>query len=287
MLTLRAMTETDVPAAAEVWHAAFWSLRAQLGLPALPRTGSDDRRLERRLRYLLASDPDGSWVSEESGRVTGLAQAFVRDGMWVLSLLGVSPERQGRGAARSLLAQTLEYGNPGSPGMIQASADPKAMALYAGAGFAMHPCVAAWGPVRGPVQAPEGVRSGDASDLDLVDAVDRELKDATRGDLIAHLLSLGDHRLLVDGSTGYAVVKDERVVTLGALGEESASRLLLTAMAQVPPGESFQMNWVTANQQWAVRDLVAAGVPLHPHGPLMVRNLVAPFSPYIPSGGLG
>ena len=91
----------------------------------------------------------------------------------------------------------------------------------------------------------------------------------------------------MDGTTGYAVVKGDRVVTLGALDEESASRLLLAAMAGVPPGEPFQMNWVTADQQWAVRDLVAAGVPLHPAGPVMVRSLVGPFSPYIPSGGLG
>ncbi|MGP8060288.1 MAG: GNAT family N-acetyltransferase [Acidimicrobiales bacterium] len=281
------MTAPDVPGAAEIWYEAFWALRAQLGLPALPRTPADDERLERRLGHLIGSDPDGSWVAEEDGRVTGLAQAFIRDGIWVLSLLGVSPEHQGRGTARLLLEQALDYGTPGAPGMIQASADPKAMALYAGAGFALHPSVAAWGPVRSPIVAPRGVRAGGAGDLEVVDAVDRELKDATRGDLIAHLLSSGDHRLLVDGTTGYAVVKGDRVVTLGALDEESASRLLLAAMAGVPPGEPFQMNWVTADQQWAVRDLVAAGVPLHPAGPVMVRSLVGPFSPYIPSGGLG
>jgi GNAT superfamily N-acetyltransferase len=281
------MTIADVPGAADVWHDAFWALRARLGLPARARTVSDDQRLERRLTFLLASDPDGSWVAEESGRITGLAQAFIRDRIWVLSLLGVSPDRQGRGTARGLLDRALDYGTPGSPGMIQASADPRAMALYAGAGFNLHPAVAAWGPVRGPFEAPEDVRLGDPSDLDLVAAVDRELKDATRTDVLGFLLSLDDHRLLVDGTTGYAIVKDDQVVTMGALDERSASRLLGAALAGVRPGGSFQMNWVTSNQQWAVRDLVAAGVALHPYGPVMLRGMLGPPSPYIPSGALG
>lgn len=281
------MTQGDVPAAAGAWHAANWDRRAQLGLPALARTPSDDRRLERRIGFLVDTDPDGSWVAEDAGRVTGLAQAFIRDGIWVLSLLGVRPERQGQGTARALLEQALAYGTSGSPGMIQASADPKAVSLYATAGFALHPAVAARGPVRASPPTPVGVRPGDLSDLAVVDAVDRELRGATRSDLITFLLSLGDHHLVVDSASGYAVVKDDRIVTLGALDEESASRLLAAVMARVAPGGPFQVNWVTADQQWAVRDLVAAGVPLHPHGPVMVRNLVGPFNPYIPSGGLG
>jgi len=287
VVTLRPMTPGDVPGAAGVWQDAFWALRTRLGLPALARSVADNRRLERRLAFLLSTDPDGSWVAEEPGRITGLAQAFIRDGIWVLSLLGVAPDRQGRGAARALLDRTLDYGTPGSPGMIQASADPRAIALYAGAGFSLHPAIAAWGPVRGPVEVPEEVRVGDPSDLDVVAAVDRELKGAARTDVVGFLLSLDDHRLLVDGTTGYAMVTGDRVVTMGALDQRSASRLLGAALAGVRPGGSFQMNWVTSNQQWAVRDLVAAGVALHPYGPVMLRGLLAPPSPYIPSGGLG
>jgi GNAT superfamily N-acetyltransferase len=44
---------------------------------------------------------------------------------------------------------------------------------------------------------------------------------------------------------------------------------------------------VTAGQQWAITVLIQAGVELQPYGPVMVRGMLGPPSPYIPSGGYG
>ena len=270
------MTEADVPAAAEADYAAFSALEGQLGLPETP---PDNQRAEQRFAYLLASDPDGCWVAEESGRVTGLAQAFIRDRLWVLSLLAVLPGAQGRGLGRELLQRVLAYGAPGGPGMIQSSSDPKAIALYAAAGFNLHPSVAARGPLRAPVDRPGGVRLADVTELDVAAA--------TRTDILGLLLTQGGLRFLIDGDRGYAICAANRVVTMAALDEESASRILGAAMAEVGAGAPFQMKWITANQQWAIRGLVNAGIALHPYGPIMLRGMAAPPAPSIPSGGLG
>jgi hypothetical protein len=47
------------------------------------------------------------------------------------------------------------------------------------------------------------------------------------------------------------------------------------------------VNWLTAPQQWAIRVLIGSGVELQPYGPVMVRGMPGPPSPYIPSGAYG
>ena len=128
----------------------------------LPVTGhsiQDERRRQDRTRHFLGTDPAGSWVAEDGGTIIGMSQSFVREGYWMLSQLGTVPGRQGRGVGRELLRLALSHGDPESPGTIQCSRDPKAMALYAGFGFMLHPVVAAWGVMRpGSVVRPAEVR---------------------------------------------------------------------------------------------------------------------------------
>jgi hypothetical protein len=49
----------------------------------------------------------------------------------------------------------------------------------------------------------------------------------------------------------------------------------------------IEVNWLTSAQQWAIRVVVEAGIELLPFGPVMVRGMDGPPSPYIPSGGFG
>jgi hypothetical protein len=58
-------------------------------------------------------------------------------------------------------------------------------------------------------------------------------------------------------------------------------------LAEVPEGETIEVNWLTSAQQWAIRLLTQTGVELRPSGPVMVRGMDGPPSPYIPSGGYG
>jgi hypothetical protein len=105
-------------------------------------------------------------------------------------------------------------------------------------------------------------------------------------DIVAMLAQPGN-RLLLHGDKGYAVTKDERIVTLGAKDEESAALVLRAMLAEAPAGETIEVNWLTSAQQWAVREVVAAGIELRPYGPVMVRGMDGPPRPYIPSGGFG
>jgi GNAT superfamily N-acetyltransferase len=148
MVTVRAMTEVDLPGAVEVWDEAFSTLAAEYGLPHAPRTPEGDRRVQNRMAHFLATDPGGSFVADEAGAVVGLSQSFVREGYWVLSALAAAPQWQGQGVGRRLLGAAMANADPDGPGTIQSSRDPRAIALYASAGFSLHPAVIGHGALR-------------------------------------------------------------------------------------------------------------------------------------------
>jgi ribosomal protein S18 acetylase RimI-like enzyme len=293
MVTFRQMTEDDVPSAVAAFESGLLGISANVGLPITGNTIQDERRRQDRTRHFLGTDPGGSWVAEEGDTIVGMSQSFVRDDYWMLSQLGTVPGRQGRGVGRELLQLAISHGDPQSPGTIQCSSDPKAMALYTGFGFTLHPVVTAWGAMRpGAVtRPPEVVRYepdqvGDR-ELDVVAAIDRAVRRSTRTVDIVAMLAQPGNRLLLHEDQAYAVVKDERIVTLGAHQEESAALVLRTMLAEAPAGETIEVNWLTSAQQWAVREVVAAGIELRPYGPVMVRGMDGPPRPYIPSGGFG
>lgn len=98
----RPMTESDVGQAASVSAAAF---EIDLSEP------SARSRWESRTRHALLTDPEGAFVTEHAGVVVGVAQAIIRERLWILSLLTVSPtlERTGGGDGRALVNAALAY----------------------------------------------------------------------------------------------------------------------------------------------------------------------------------
>ena len=294
MVTFRAMTEADVPAAVEAFNSGFLAMMARHNLPVTHSSILDERYRQDRTRHLLRTDPAGSWVAVgDDGSVVGMSQSLVREGYWTLSQIGTLPGRQGHGVGRELLRLALAYGDPEGPGTIQCSRDPKAMALYASSGFALHPVVAAWGVMRpGSVTCPTEVRRCEPDqvgerELEIVAGVDRARRGSTRSADIVAMLSRPGTRLLLHEDQAYAVARDERVVTLGGRQEESARLVLRAMLAETPAGETVQVNWLTSAQQWAIAEVVAAGIELVPYGPVMVRGMDEPPGPYIPSGGFG
>jgi GNAT superfamily N-acetyltransferase len=293
MLTLRPMTDDDVAGAVQAFDMGFLAMRARYGLPVTANSLQNERRRQNRTRHFLSTDPGGSWVADDDGTIVGMSQSTVREGYWLLSQLGTIPGRQGRGLGRELLRLALSYGDPESPGTIQCSRDPKAMALYSSFGFSLHPVVAAWGHLRpGTVTRPPDVTRFEADEvtaaqLEIVTAIDRQVRGSARTIDIEMMLSEEGNRLLLRGDHAYAVAKDERIVTLGARTEESAALVLRTMLAESPEGETIEVNWLTSAQQWAIRVLTQAGIELQPYGPVMVRGMSGPPTPYIPSGGYG
>jgi ribosomal protein S18 acetylase RimI-like enzyme len=294
MVTFRPMTEADVPSAVAAFDTGFIAMLARHSLPVTGNTIADERRRQDRTRHFLSTDPAGSWVAEgDDGTVVGMSQSFVREDYWMLSQLGMLPQVQGRGMGRELLRRALSYGDPDSPGTIQCSRDPKAMALYSSFGFVLHPVVAAWGAMRpGAVERPGDVVRLEPDEvtereLAVVTAIDRKVRGSARTPDIVSMLTQPGTRLLLHADQGYAVATDDRVVTLGARDEDSAARVLKTMLAEAPAGETIEINWLTSAQQWAIRVVVEAGIELQPYGPVMVRGMNGPPSPYIPSGGYG
>jgi GNAT superfamily N-acetyltransferase len=287
------MTDADVTASVEALDVSFLAMRARFDLPVTGTSIQDERWRRERTRHFLRTDPEGSWVAEDDGTVVGMSQSFVREGYWVLSQLATVPGRQGAGVGRELVRLALTHGDPTSPGTIQCSRDPKAMALYASLGFALHPVVAGWGLVRRDgVERPNDVVRFEpgqvtARELDVVTAIDRVVRGSARTEDVESMLSQPGTRLLLNSDAGYAVAKDNRLVTLGARNEEAAALVLRTMLAEAPADEIIEVNWVTGSQQWAIGVLVEAGVELQPYGPVMVRNMSGPPYPYIPSGGYG
>jgi ribosomal protein S18 acetylase RimI-like enzyme len=293
MVTFRPMTDADVPAAVAAFDTGLLAMLARYALPVTRNSLKDERRRQDRTRHFLGTDPEGSWVADDGGSVVGMSQSFVREGYWMLSQLGTVPGLQGRGVGRELLRRALSHGDPDGAGTIQCSRDPKAMALYSSFGFVLHPVVAAWGAMRpGSIERPSEVVRYEPDqvterELRIVTAIDRQVRGSARTVDIVAMLTQPGTRLLLHSDQGYAVTMDDRVVTLGARQEESATLVLKTMLAEAPRSETIEINWLTSAQQWAIRVVVEAGIELLPYGPVMVRGMDGPPSPYIPSGGFG
>jgi GNAT superfamily N-acetyltransferase len=284
--TIRPLRSEDEAGAEAAWDLAYRTLLEGANLPVPPRTPGSIEDARRRMAYLRSTDPGGSWVAESDGEIVGVAQAHLRGDTWVLATLGVVPHRQDRGLGRALLDRALAYGDPESPGAIFSSPDPRAVYRYVRAGFTLHPAATAHGPVRRPVARQPGVRDGSLDDLGIVDGVDAEVRGSVRRSDVGFLLSLGSE-LLVDEDGGYALVRGGRLSMLAALDEEIAVRLLLDAVSRSQGHGTVDVSWLTAGQQWAVRTLALAGVPIHVHESIMVRGRWEPRHPYLPNGIFG
>ena len=281
MSVLRPMRREDALLVHELATRTFADLEERLHEPSSPPQPAEPALV--RFHQLLERDPGGAWVAERDGQLIGAAVAIDRDGLWGLSLLVVDPAHQSGGLGRELLSRSLAYGEGGRRGaVILASPDSRALRAYSRAGFAPHPSLHARGRPKG-VDAPAGVRAGGAGDRELIERVDLAVRGAAHGGDIDALLRAGC-RLLVAEERGYAVVGRGSVRLLAAFDDDAAADLLRAALASVPAGEEFSVDWVTAHQGWAIAPVLDAGLPLRPAGAVFVRGDVGPLRPYIPSG---
>jgi ribosomal protein S18 acetylase RimI-like enzyme len=275
-LVIRPLTAVDLPVAASLAAAAFgFSLT----------TPGDAERWRDRVAHATRTDPDGCFVAERDGRLIGIAQAIVRERLWVLSLLTVDPAGQSRGAGRALLHRALAYGAPDAPGLIVSSSDPRALALYALAGFTLHPTFEARGVVD-PRRLPAlggGVSEANIPDLDVLAAVSSAVRGGPHTPDLRYALRRGA-RLLRLGDRGFAVVQPgDGIWLLVARDEAAGSALLAHALALLADAPDCRVRWVLGSQDWAVQMLVRAGLRLSSHGALAMRGDPGPLRAYIPS----
>lgn len=239
-----------------------------------------------RLEHLVRHDAGGCWVAEEDGTLVGVAASLTRELMWVLASFVVRPGRRGRGVGGQLLRAALEHGRGCLRGMLAASGDPRAARMYRQAGFTLHPTMELTGEVdRSALPVLERVREGSLADLDLMDSVDRQVRDSAHG--VDHELLTSTYRLVVvDRSTGsgYAYVEPEGGPhLLAATNRRTARDLLWETLAATAPGRPCTVGRVTPANEWALDVGLAARLEVHNAGYLGLRHIRTPPWPYLPS----
>lgn len=286
---IRPMREDDVPTVERLTAAAFHDLavrthRAHWPEPE-PRSENAAAAWRQRLCHLKRHDPDGCWVAEDASGLIGAVAAIRRDLTWMLSTFAVRPGLQGRGVGKQLLDAALSYGRGCLRGMIDSTEDPHAVRRYRLAGFSIHPTLLLWGTVpRAALPVVDRVREGSAGDIDLMNSVDRQVRDAAHG--VDHELMASTHRLLVVDRTtgsGYAYVQPGGgPYLLAATNRRTATDLLWETLAASSPDEPVTVGHLTAAQEWALDVGIAARLEVHARQYLGLRHMKPPM-PYVPS----
>jgi GNAT superfamily N-acetyltransferase len=243
-----------------------------------------------RTRHLVANDPRGCWLAVVDGRPVGYALSLLREGVWILALTAVLPEFQGKGIGRLLMDRAAEYGRGSLRGMLTVSVDPAAARRYRKAGFTLHPTMKLTGePDRSALlEAGEAlpVHRGTERHLELLDSIDRRVRGAAHG--VDHRLMLAHYEELLVADThagsGYCYRNGGRVTLVAATSRSMAARLLQEALARVPQGTSARVEWLTAEQEWAVDVGLDFGLTLENRGYLALRGMKPPNG-YLPNGG--
>jgi GNAT superfamily N-acetyltransferase len=168
--------------------------------------------------FSLHDDPQGLWISEDNDGLVGFAFAWVRDDLWVLAQLFVSPDYQGGGVGTELLARTLAHADANGctrRALITFSFNRASQALYMRHG--LFPTVpiyffaaeSARVQTR-PVNDLRGVRLDEHVDLPKLAEIDRLAIGVTREKHHTYLLADEKTRgfgLFADGEcAGYAYV---------------------------------------------------------------------------------
>jgi GNAT superfamily N-acetyltransferase len=283
---IRPMVLADVPGAEGLSDEAFAPL-AEPGM-SINRTPDMQASWRQRAEHLLGTDPAGCWVAEQGGEMLGFATSFRRDLTWFLATYAVRADRQGAGLGRALLEAALTHSRGCLRGMLSASRDPKAFRRYRAAGFTMHPQMFLTGRVdRSAIPVVEHLREGSETDVDLLDSLDRQRRDAAHGP--DHEVLLAQNRLVVvdrPSGSGYAyLAADGKPAIVCASNRRTATMLLWEAVASAPPDADLTIPHITAANEWAIDVGLAAGLAVHTAGYLAVRGMKPP-APYVHHGAL-
>jgi GNAT superfamily N-acetyltransferase len=269
------MEAEDVAAAAAVSAASF-------GLEIIDRDA--ERRWIHRVSHLLGTDPNGAFVAETGGRITGVAQACLREQLWCLSLFSVDPSTQSNGVGRALFERALGYGDPAHPGLIVSSNDPRALRMYAIGGFSLRPAFEARGAInrRALPRADRRLRPGSLDDADLLADISRAVRGAPHTPEIEFAVGRGA-QIVVFGNRGFAVAQASHGVWLLAARDDEAASALLWAALEIGDGGERPVRWITAGHDWATQIVLRAGLQLSAYGALCVRGNPGPLRPFLPS----
>jgi GNAT superfamily N-acetyltransferase len=278
---IRPLTADDVARAQEITHAALSVLDARMARPVQDLTDEIVSRSKARAEHLHATDPDRAFVAEVDGTVVGLAMALVREGMWFLSALMVAPAFQSQSVGKQLFDATLATATDRA--WILTTDDARAVRRYQRAGFELHPTFSATGtPDRSRIPAVQGIRDY-VDDRETLYAVTRQVRGASLGPEVDYFLKQGN-RILVAPGKGFVVLRPVGATWLAATDEQTARSLLWAAIAEGTA--TLEIDWLSADQQWAIDVCFDAGLTLRAGAPIALRGQPR-MAPYIPCGAFG
>lgn len=291
MIDIRPLQAEDIPAADVVGWSSLSTMAATYeDGPFKERTAEQLERSHHRISHLQRTSPEGAWAALDGDELVGLALALRRGPLWFLSLLAVATTRQAQGIGRRLMDAALGSAEGADTAYLCASPDPKALRRYAAAGFRLHPGYLATGPLdRALVPAGLGVRVGDwATDRELLDAVGAALRGTGHGVDLEAMQAVGAHLLVAEDGPdrGFCVHRDGEIAVVGATTPALAQRLLWAGLAG-DDAAKVSVDWLTAQQPWAIDVAVAARLTLTPGPSVCIRSARGPMTPYLPSGIYG
>ena len=91
-------------------------------------------------------------------------------------------------------------------------------------------------------------------------------------------------RVLTVPGRGFSVLRPQGTAWLGALDEQTARDLLWATLAEAP--EDVEIDWLAANQQWAIDVCLDARLTLRSGASLCLRGQPS-IAHYLPSGAYG
>ncbi|HET6625658.1 MAG TPA: GNAT family N-acetyltransferase, partial [Nocardioidaceae bacterium] len=241
---IRPMRPEDIPAAERLTAEGFYELDLRSSPRSSPepsmRSDTKAASWRQRMAHMLSHDPDGCWVADDGSELIGVSAGVKRDLTWILATFVVRPAVQGRGVGKQLLDATLAHGDGCLRAMLAASGDPKAARRYRLAGFSLYPTMYLTGTVaRDLLPVVDRVRDGSLGDVDLMNSVDRRIRDAAHG--VDHELMASMYRLVVvdrTTGTGYAYVEPGGgPYLLAATNRRTATDLLWETLAASAPDE--------------------------------------------------
>ncbi len=108
-LTYRPVRTDELAVCTEIWRTSINDYIGRLGQRPIATTEAPLLRL---YAHIQSTDPERFIVAvrraaDDQERVVGFVSACVRERLWFLSMLFVSPEVQGRGVGRALLARVM------------------------------------------------------------------------------------------------------------------------------------------------------------------------------------
>jgi len=276
-VSIRLMTEADVPAVAEIIAVAFNDVFQRHGFPP-PWPEPEAARI---VPSLYVSYPGArGFVAQLDGRVVGSGFVLVRGDNAGIGPVSVAPEAQGSGAGRAIMECLLdEVRDCPSVRLIQEAFNTASFSLYTKLGFVVRdvaPLLVAEDPRPKPPADPPSVRAMTPADLESVAALDERLTGMRREHDFALLLGFASQLVCErDGRlTGFlfrAPFGDSTLLAPAAAEGTDDLKALLCGAVELPGPRLINMR-PTAGQHELLRYVFDAGFVISNIGTYMVRG---------------